>query len=264
MSRDQACRNSPSTNENCNPSQQPINRCDEGAQQPMGASENQNNPSVGAIRTQEISRNTNTCVGCGLLIFDRIIFSAMDQKWHNACLRCHCCGGRLAEMGTSLFNRGNMILCRQDYLRIFGSAGVCSACQTAIAPDEMVMRCNASTVYHLKCFTCAHCHSPLLPGERYVLINGSPFCEQEFGRVLQGTPPPPPLQQQSSGTGIQTSSVNSAEIPPTVMTPPIFAPGGIGSPVFCGNQENPTNTGSGRVTPRQRKTDTARCPLQVC
>nr|CUU99246.1 hypothetical transcript [Hymenolepis microstoma] len=116
----------------------------------------------------------------------------------------------------------------------------------------MVMRCNASTVYHLKCFTCAHCHSPLLPGERYVLINGSPFCEQEFGRVLQGTPPPPPLQQQSSGTGIQTSSVNSTEIPPTVMTPPIFAPGGIGSPVFCGNQENPTNTGSGRVTPRQR------------
>lgn len=112
------------------------------------------------------------------------------------------------------------------------------------------MRCNASTVYHLKCFTCAHCHSPLLPGDRYVLVNGSPFCEQEFGRVLQGTPPPPSLPMQPP-SGVQTS-VNSTEIPPTVMTPPIFAPGGIGSPVFCGNQENPANTASGRVTPRQR------------
>ena len=134
--------------------------------------------------------------------------------------------------------------------RLFGVAGICTACQTAIPPDEMVMRCN-STVYHLRCFTCAHCHNPLLPGERYLLVNGSPFCEHEFGRLLQDTPPlsAPPSSVPRPPPPALTTGV---DVPPTVMTPPIFAPGGLGSPVFCGNQGTSTNSTSGRVTPRQR------------
>lgn len=83
----------------------------------MGISEAQISSSMSMAQSQETLGNANICVGCGLFIFDRIMFSAMDQKWHNACLRCHYCGGRLAEMGTSLFHRGNMLLCRQDYLK---------------------------------------------------------------------------------------------------------------------------------------------------
>lgn len=113
MSRDQTCRQSPSTNRDFIPG----SRIDESSQQTTSVSENQINPTLSDTQGQDASGNTNICVGCGHLIFDRILFSAMDQKWHNACLRCHCCGGRLAEMGTSLFNRGNMILCRQDYLK---------------------------------------------------------------------------------------------------------------------------------------------------
>ena len=71
----------------------------------------------GGSQSQESLSNANICAGCGLLIWDRTMLSAMEQNWHNQCLKCHCCGGRLAEMGTSLFHRGNMLLCRQDYLK---------------------------------------------------------------------------------------------------------------------------------------------------
>ncbi|VDL89724.1 unnamed protein product [Schistocephalus solidus] len=125
----------------------------------------------------------NVCAGCGYLIWERTLLSAVDRNWHNNCLKCYCCGGRLADLGSSFFLRSNMFLCRQDYLKLFGIAGTCNSCQSAIPPDELVMRCQA-LVYHVKCFNCARCHAPLLPGERYLLLNGSLFCEHEFTRLL--------------------------------------------------------------------------------
>ncbi|EUB59219.1 LIM domain transcription factor [Echinococcus granulosus] len=255
MPRDQShlLSSSSGVNSDVSTAPQPTTRFEESVH-PMKITETQ----MTGAQSQDTERKANVCAGCGMVIWDRTMLSAMEQNWHNHCLKCHCCGGRLAEMGTSLFHRGNMLLCRQDYLKLFGVAGICSACQTAIPPDEMVMRCNSS-VYHLKCFTCAHCHSPLLPGERYLLVNGSPFCEHEFGRLLQGTPPPPPPPPTQPP---QVSS-SSANIPLPVMTPPIFAQGGLESPVFCGNQETPSHSTSGRVTPRQRKSKKRRLNVLV-
>ena len=37
--------------------------------------------------------------------------------WHEDCLKCGCCDCRLGEVGSTLFTKGNLILCKRDYLR---------------------------------------------------------------------------------------------------------------------------------------------------
>ena len=34
----------------------------------------------------------------------------------------------LGEVGHSLYTKGNLLLCKRDYLRLFGSTGYCAAC----------------------------------------------------------------------------------------------------------------------------------------
>ena len=48
--------------------------------------------------------------------------------WHEDCLKCGCCDCRLGEVGHSLYTKGNLLLCKRDYLRLFGSTGYCAAC----------------------------------------------------------------------------------------------------------------------------------------
>jgi hypothetical protein len=47
------------------------------------------------------------------------------------------------------------------------------------------MRAQAS-VYHVNCFKCVTCHTPLAPGDRFCVINGGVFCEQDYPKVLKG------------------------------------------------------------------------------
>ena len=76
--------------------------------------------------------------------------------WHESCLKCGCCDCRLSEVGQSLYTKGNLLLCKRDYLRLFGSTGYCSACKKIIPAFEMVMRAK-NNVYHLECFACQEC-----------------------------------------------------------------------------------------------------------
>ena len=94
--------------------------------------------------------------------------------WHEDCLKCGCCDARLGEVGHSLYTKGNLLLCKRDYLRwaskhlvirqlmpsditrLFGSTGYCAACNKVIPAFEMVMRARTN-VYHLECFACQQC-----------------------------------------------------------------------------------------------------------
>lgn len=69
--------------------------------------------------------------------------------------------------------------------RLFGAVGSCMACGQNIPANEMVMRAQ-SHVYHVKCFTCVTCRSPLVPGDRFGLVNGSLVCEQDYPKVVKG------------------------------------------------------------------------------
>ena len=47
----------------------------------------------------------------------RYLLKALDMFWHEDCLKCGCCDCRLGEVGSTLYTKGNLILCKRDYLR---------------------------------------------------------------------------------------------------------------------------------------------------
>ncbi|PWA20022.1 hypothetical protein CCH79_00016103 [Gambusia affinis] len=100
------------------------------------------------------------CAGCNRKIKDRYLLKALDKYWHEDCLKCACCDCRLGEVGSTLYTKANLILCRRDYLRLFGVTGNCAACSKLIPAFEMVMRAKEN-VYHLDCFACQLCNQRL-------------------------------------------------------------------------------------------------------
>ncbi|XP_076351047.1 LIM domain only protein 3-like [Tachypleus tridentatus] len=119
------------------------------------------------------------CAGCQKVIRERYLLKALDQFWHEDCLRCACCDCRLGEVGSTLFTKANLILCKRDYLRLFGTTGVCSACNKTIPAFEMVMRARGN-VYHLECFACQQCNHRFCVGDRFYLHNNRILCEYDY------------------------------------------------------------------------------------
>ncbi|XP_076343262.1 LIM domain transcription factor LMO4-like [Tachypleus tridentatus] len=126
-----------------------------------------------------------SCAGCGGKILDRFLLHALDRYWHNGCLKCSCCQATLGDIGSSCFTKAGMILCKNDYIRMFGNSGACSACGQVIPANEFVMKTQGN-VYHLKCFACVKCHNQLNPGDRYNMLNGNVLCEQDCLKILKG------------------------------------------------------------------------------
>ncbi|CAH8441887.1 unnamed protein product [Heterobilharzia americana] len=143
-----------------------------------------------------------SCAGCGGPIVEKTLLNAIDRFWHTSCLNCSCCGLRLDELGPSVFVRSNMLLCRQDYLKLFGLSGTCAKCRVQIPPDELVMKCQ-DKVYHVNCFCCTQCHSPLHPGDKVCFVDGNLFCEHEFPHLFSG---PQKLRLTSSAASPCTSN----------------------------------------------------------
>ena len=56
------------------------------------------------------------CAGCQLRIEDKFYLTAVDAKWHSACLKCAECGVEL-ETQSSCFERDGHIYCKEDYRR---------------------------------------------------------------------------------------------------------------------------------------------------
>ncbi|XP_013885823.1 LIM domain transcription factor LMO4.1 [Austrofundulus limnaeus] len=178
-------------------------------------------PVMGGARDGGGPAGGRSCAGCGVRILDRFLLFSMERFWHTHCLRCSCCHAPLGQDGSSCYSKAGMILCRDDYLRLFGHSGSCSACGQSIPASELVMRAQSS-VYHLKvggakvcdaethleitppppppqCFTCSTCRTRLVPGDRFHYINGTIFCELDRpAGVLLG--PPTVLQP----TGLMT------------------------------------------------------------
>ena len=66
----------------------------------------------------KVPPNKRLCGGCGCPINDRFLLKALDRFWHEDCLKCGCCECRLGEVGSTLYTKANLILCRRDYLRL--------------------------------------------------------------------------------------------------------------------------------------------------
>merc|ERR1712029_315764 len=119
------------------------------------------------------------CAGCNKKIHDKYVLKAMDLFWHEDCLKCGCCDARLGEVGQSLYTKGNLLLCKRDYLRLFGSTGYCAACKKIIPAFEMVMRARTN-VYHLECFACQECGHRFCVGDQFFLHDNKILCGPDY------------------------------------------------------------------------------------
>ncbi|KAJ1526135.1 hypothetical protein ONE63_009297 [Megalurothrips usitatus] len=195
------------------------------------------------------------CAGCGKIISERYLLKAMDLFWHEDCLKCGCCDCRLGEVGSTLYTKANLILCKRDYLRLFGSTGYCAACTKVIPAFEMVMRARHN-VYHLECFACQQCSHRFCVGDRFYLCENKILCEydyeerQVFAHMVCSPSTVAHLKRQTShlpvtqptgptGTGSPPTNaallngsppVNGSRPPGTTNGAAPTAPGEVGSP----------------------------------
>ncbi|XP_034490452.1 paxillin-B isoform X2 [Drosophila innubila] len=151
-------------------------------------SNNNNNNNVQSIAAAANNNNNNNngsqlCAGCGKHIQDRYLLRALDMLWHEDCLKCGCCDCRLGEVGSTLYTKGNLMLCKRDYLRLFGNTGYCAACSKVIPAFEMVMRARTN-VYHLECFACQQCNHRFCVGDRFYLCENKILCEYDYEERL--------------------------------------------------------------------------------
>lgn len=144
------------------------------------------------------TNSSQLCAGCGKQIQDRFLLRALDALWHEDCLKCGCCDCRLGEVGSTLYTKGNLLLCKRDYLRLFGSTGFCAACNKVIPAFEMVMRAR-SNVYHLECFACQQCNHRCSCG--WLLASGGRFS------LSPSSAPPQILRGRSVSPGRQPDPV---------------------------------------------------------
>lgn len=73
--------------------------------------------SNGNVNNVPSSNGIRECAGCCKRITERFLLKALDLYWHEDCLKCGCCDCRLGEVGSTLYTKANLILCKRDYLR---------------------------------------------------------------------------------------------------------------------------------------------------
>ncbi|KAJ1529550.1 hypothetical protein ONE63_006322 [Megalurothrips usitatus] len=164
------------------------------------------------------SNGPQKCAGCGKIITERYMLKALDMLWHEDCLKCGCCDCRLGEVGSTLYTKANLLLCRRDYLRLFGNTGYCAACSKVIPAFEMVMRARHN-VYHLECFACQQCSHRFCVGDRFYLCENKILCEYDYEERMvfanmnsvNNQQSIPPLKRQANGlnNNNNTTSINN-------------------------------------------------------
>ncbi len=93
-----------------------------------------------------------------------------------------------------------------------------------IGTNEQIMRVSPNYVYHLSCFTCVKCHTPLVKGDRYVLFNGQPFCEKDNPLKSTTNIPNSPVTTKRGSTTAKrgAKATRAAAIQQTFVTPPQY------------------------------------------
>ncbi|XP_014481764.1 PREDICTED: LIM/homeobox protein Lhx9-like [Dinoponera quadriceps] len=142
----------------------------------VGANEGGNGGNAGGGGVS-VAEGALGCGGCGREIAERWYLKAADRVWHCGCLRCCRCRVPLAAELTCFARDGN-IYCKEDYCRLF-AVSRCSRCRAGISASELVMRAR-ELVYHVACFTCASCGTPLNKGDHFGQRDGLVYCRPHY------------------------------------------------------------------------------------
>ncbi|CAH2985200.1 unnamed protein product [Chilo suppressalis] len=133
------------------------------------------------------------CAGCGARITDRYYLLALERRWHTPCLRCCECKMPL-DSEQRCYARDSSIFCKNDYFRLYGSKR-CARCNTTISASEMVMRAR-DLVFHVHCFFCALCNTPLTKGDTFGIRDSAVYCRLHYETMPEYGPhmavPAPP------------------------------------------------------------------------
>ncbi|CAH3023753.1 unnamed protein product [Porites evermanni] len=124
-------------------------------------------------------RELKVCAQCNKEIEGKFMLRALGQFWHEECLKCSYCSTQLTDLSFKFYLKGDLILCKRDYIRLFGATGVCSLCMKTIPPLEMVMRAREH-IYHLDCFACQVCRYRFCVGDKFYLHFNTVLCEADY------------------------------------------------------------------------------------
>lgn len=127
--------------------------------------------------------------------------------------------------------------------RLFGMKR-CARCQATILSSELVMRAR-ELVFHVHCFSCAVCNSPLTKGDHFGMRESTVLCRLHFEMALSEPPPgmfptmhyPPPFPSPEFHP-------HPNPLPPSTPAEPVTK-----VPFFNGGQTAPRQKGR----PRKRK-----------
>lgn len=128
---------------------------------------------------EEKPKELKICAQCNKKIEGKFLLRALDQFWHEECLKCSYCNTQLSDLSFKFYIKGDQILCKRDYIRLFGATGICSRCLKIIPPLEMVMRAREH-VYHLDCFACHVCRYRFCVGDRFYLYYNTIRCQDHY------------------------------------------------------------------------------------
>ncbi|XP_022832300.1 protein apterous-like isoform X1 [Spodoptera litura] len=119
----------------------------------------------------------DACAGCGGRITDRYYLLALERRWHTPCLKCCECKMPL-DSEQRCYARDSNIFCKNDYFRLYGSKR-CARCNTPISASELVMRAR-DLVFHVHCFSCALCSTPLNKGDTFGIRDSAVYCRLHY------------------------------------------------------------------------------------
>ncbi|XP_075990623.1 apterous isoform X2 [Anticarsia gemmatalis] len=119
----------------------------------------------------------DACAGCGSRITDRYYLLALERRWHTPCLKCCECKMPL-DSEQRCYARDSNIFCKNDYFRLYGSKR-CARCNTPISASELVMRAR-DLVFHVHCFSCALCSTPLNKGDTFGIRDAAVYCRLHY------------------------------------------------------------------------------------
>ena len=62
-------------------------------------------------------RELKVCAQCNKKIEGKFMLRALDQFWHEECLKCSYCSTQLTDLSFKFYLKGDLILCKRDYIR---------------------------------------------------------------------------------------------------------------------------------------------------
>ncbi|WKY10190.1 hypothetical protein Q1695_002495 [Nippostrongylus brasiliensis] len=131
-------------------------------------------PTISTFLARDLGMSVEICAMCEHAILEPYFLVLECRPYHPQCLRCTLCQCGLSFEATC-YVRDGLVLCQRDYVAKFRKS--CARCRLPLENDDVVMRAR-DAVFHVHCFSCVVCGSPLNVGDIFKMTEcGEIFCQ---------------------------------------------------------------------------------------